>query len=143
MTWRGASLWREATNGPNVVARRTGHGDIAHNSRRPIFYKNAVVTTPFSDPHHARAITLLSLAAFASAASVRLCDPMLPELARQFSADTTEAAHVVSFFAIAYGLLQAFFGTLGDRIGKYRLIALCTLASTVGTLASACTTSLN
>ena len=143
MTWRGASLWREATNGPNVVARRTGHGDIAHNSRRPIFYKNAVVTTPFSDPHHARAITLLSLAAFASAASVRLCDPMLPELARQFSADTTEAARVVSFFAIAYGLLQAFFGTLGDRIGKYRLIALCTLASTVGTLAAACTTSLD
>lgn len=40
-------------------------------------------------------------------------------------------------------LAASLFGTLGDRIGKYRLIALCTLASTVGTLAAACTTSLN
>lgn len=67
---------------------------------------------------------------------MRLCDPMLPELARYFSTNTTEAAHVVSAFAIAYGLLQAFFGSLGDRIGKYRLIAFCTLASTLGSLAA-------
>jgi len=95
------------------------------------------VTTPFSDPHRARAILLLSMAAFASAASMRICDAMLPALAEHFSTSTAEASHVVSFFAIAYGLLQAFFGTLGDRIGKYRLIAYCTLASTAGTLAAA------
>lgn len=95
------------------------------------------MTTPFSDPQHARAISLLSLAAFASSASVRLCDPMLPQLAHYFSTNTAEAAHVVSFFTVAYGLLQAFFGTLGDRIGKYRLIAYCTLASTVGNLVAA------
>ena len=101
------------------------------------------MTTPFSDPHHARAILLLSLASFASAASVRLCDSMLPELARYFSTNTAEAAHVVSFFAVAYGLFQAFFGTLGDRIGKYRLIAFCTLASTLGMSAAAFSGSLD
>lgn len=101
------------------------------------------MTTPFSDPHHARAILLLSMASFASSASVRLCDPMLPELARYFSTSTAEAAHVVSFFAVAYGLFQAFFGTLGDRIGKYRLIAYCTLVSTVGMLAAASAGSLD
>lgn len=74
------------------------------------------------------------MAAFASAASARLCDPMLPELAEAFSTSPAQAAHVVSGFAIAYGILQAFFGPLGDRVGKYRLIALATLLSTLGTL---------
>lgn len=92
---------------------------------------------------HNRAIVLLSLAAFASAASARLCDPMLPDLARTFSASPSEVAHVVSGFSVAYGLLQAFFGPLGDRIGKYRLIALTTLASTIGSLGAAFATSLD
>ena len=101
------------------------------------------MTSPFSDPRHARAITLLSLAAFSSSASLRLCDPMLPELARHFSTDTAAAASAVSAFAIAYGLLQAFFGPLGDRIGKYRLIAWCTLTSSLGSLAAVLSISLD
>ena len=101
------------------------------------------MTSPFSNPQHARAITLLSLAAFSSSASLRLCDPMLPELARIFSATTAEAAHVVSGFAIAYGLLQAFYGALGDKIGKYRLIALCTLLSSLGSLGAVFAASLD
>ena len=82
---------------------------------------------PVSAPH-LRAITWLSLAAFASAAATRLCDPMLPDLARQFGRSTAEAAHAVSGYAIAYGCFQVIFGPLGDRLGKYRLIALCALA---------------
>ena len=62
---------------------------------------------------------------------------MLPDLARSFATDPANAAQVISGFAIAYGLLQAFFGPLGDRIGKYRLVALTTLASTLGSLAAA------
>lgn len=81
-----------------------------------------------------RAILLLSVAAFASGTSARLCDPLLPELSRAFDASASEVAHVVSGFAIAYGLVQAFFGPIGDRLGKYRLIALTTLASVLGTL---------
>ena len=74
---------------------------------------------------------------------MRLCDPMLPELARVFSTNTSEAAHVVSAFAIAYGLLQAFYGPLGDRIGKYRLVALCTLLSAIGSLGAVFAASLD
>ena len=93
--------------------------------------------------NHRRAITLLSIAAFASGASARLCDPMLPDLAHTFMASATETAHVVSGFSIAYGLMQIFFGPLGDRIGKYRLIALTTLASTLGSLGAALAHSLD
>ncbi|MBL8485069.1 MAG: MFS transporter [Rhodocyclaceae bacterium] len=89
------------------------------------------------DPDLRRAIVLLSSAAFASSVSARVCDPMLPELARAFSAAPARVALVVSGFSVSYGLVQAFFGPLGDRIGKYRLIALTTLACTLGTLAAA------
>lgn len=90
-----------------------------------------------------RPILLLSAAAFASAVSARLCDPMLPDLARQFAASPAEVSHVVSGFAVAYGLVQAFFGPLGDRLGKYRLIALTTLLCTLGTLGAALAASLD
>jgi YNFM family putative membrane transporter len=90
-----------------------------------------------AERQHRRAVTLLSFAAFASAASARLCDPMLPNLARTFSVSPEAAAQVVSSFSVAYGLLQVFFGPLGDRLGKYRLIAFTTLACTVGSLGAA------
>ncbi|MFA6139083.1 MAG: MFS transporter [Hyphomicrobium sp.] len=99
--------------------------------------------TNLPSSQHRRAVTLLSLAAFASAASARLCDPLLPDLARSFASTPAATAHVISAFAVAYGLLQAFFGPLGDRIGKYRLIALTTLASTLGSLGAALATSLD
>ena len=101
------------------------------------------MTPSTHDAHHARAITLLSIAAFASAASARLCDPMLPDLARAFATDAGSAAHVVSAFAIAYGICQVIFGPLGDRIGKYRLVALTTLVSTIGTFGGALAGSLD
>jgi YNFM family putative membrane transporter len=94
-------------------------------------------------PQHGRAILLLSVAAFASSASTRLCDPMLPELMRLFAASPTETAHVVSGFSVAYGLFQIFYGPLGDRVGKYRLIALAALVSTLGSLGAALAASLD
>lgn len=95
------------------------------------------------DAQHRRAVALLSVAAFASSASARLCDPMLPDLAAQFATTPATAAHVVSAFAVAYGLLQVFFGPLGDRVGKYRLVALTTLGCTLGALGAAFATSLD
>lgn len=50
---------------------------------------------------------------------------------------------MVSGFALAYGLVQAFFGPLGDRLGKYRLIALTTLLCTLGSLGAALAGSLD
>ena len=94
-------------------------------------------------PQHSRAIVLLSVAAFASSASTRLCDPMLPDLMRIFATSPTETAHVVSGFSVAYGLFQIFYGPLGDRVGKYRLIALAALVSTLGSLGAALAASLD
>jgi YNFM family putative membrane transporter len=79
-----------------------------------------------------RTIGLLSLAAFASAASMRACDSLLPALQQSFGATTGEAARTVSFFALAYGLTQMLYGPMGDRYGKLRVIAV---ASTGGVAA--------
>jgi MFS transporter, YNFM family, putative membrane transport protein len=88
-------------------------------------------------PSTRMAILHLSFATFASMTIQRLCDPMLPQLAIDFQAERTQAAHVISFFAITYGLMQIFFGPLGDRYGKYRVLSLATLGCSLGCLGSA------
>jgi predicted MFS family arabinose efflux permease len=84
-----------------------------------------------------RAVFLLSLAAFASAASVRATDPLLTQLAAEFSVTAGSAASVVTAFAISYGLLQVVYGPLGDRYGRYVMVCAATLASALGTFACA------
>ncbi|MGE0099763.1 MAG: MFS transporter [Hydrogenophaga sp.] len=69
---------------------------------------------------------------FGSAAMMRVCDPMLPALARDFGVTTGQAAHTVSSYAIAYGILQFFFGPAGDRWGKRRVIGFAALATLAG-----------
>jgi len=90
-----------------------------------------------------RAVFLLSLAAFASAASLRATDALLPQLALEFAVTTGGAAWVVTAFSLSYGLLQAIYGPLGDRYGKYLLVCVATLASALGTFACAASSSLD
>ena len=84
-----------------------------------------------------RPLRLLSLAGFASMASMRWCDALLPQLATEFGSSTGQAAQTVAAFAIAYGLMQLVYGPLGDRHGKFTVVSWATLACTVGALASA------
>jgi MFS transporter, YNFM family, putative membrane transport protein len=90
-----------------------------------------------------RSVLLLSFATFASMLAQRVCDAMLPELAREFSVSLAQAAQVVSFFAVVYGLSQLVYGPLGDRKGKFRIVALATMACSVGSLAAVFAVSLN
>ena len=64
----------------------------------------------------------------------RLCDAMLPELAREFSTSLAQVAQVISVFAVVYGLCQLFYGPLGDRLGKFRVVTWGTLGCCVGSL---------
>lgn len=75
---------------------------------------------------------LLGACCFASMASLRACDTLLPVLAADFSVTVGQAARVIFAFAIAYGLFQLCFGPLGDRYGKLRIIAICALACVFG-----------
>ncbi len=84
-----------------------------------------------------RTIVLLSLAAFASAASMRVMDALLVRLAGEYGVGLASASNTVTAFAILYGLLQLVMGPLGDRHGKLRVIAASCGASAVSSLACA------
>ena len=95
------------------------------------------MTKPVSAPLSAatrRAILLLSFGTFSSMVAQRICDAMLPELARAFAVGLPRAAQVVSVFAITYGLSQLFYGPLGDRLGKFRVVTFATLGCCVGSV---------
>jgi predicted MFS family arabinose efflux permease len=80
-------------------------------------------------------IFLLSLAAFASAASLRVTDALLPRIATDFSVGIAKAAYVVTGFAVAYAVMQMLFGPLGDRFGKLRVIAYACAAAALASVA--------
>jgi predicted MFS family arabinose efflux permease len=90
-----------------------------------------------------RAVFLLSLAAFASAASLRATDPLLPLIAEEYGVTAGAASAAVTAFALSYGLLQIAYGPLGDRYGRYRTIAAAAFVSAFGSAACAIAPSLD
>jgi predicted MFS family arabinose efflux permease len=79
-------------------------------------------------------IILLALAAFASSSAFRICDPLLPVLASEFNVRTAQASSAVTYFSIAYGVMQFFYGPVGDRYGKFFVLSLATLGCAMGSL---------
>jgi predicted MFS family arabinose efflux permease len=77
------------------------------------------------------AVMALSLAAFLSALSLRITDALLPSFAAQFGITLGHAASVITVFSVAYGLSQLLFGPLGDRFGKYLVVAWASVACAV------------
>lgn len=101
-----------------------------------------------SDRALTRAIFLMALAAFASGASLRVSDPLLPQVALDFGSSVGAASWIVTAYAIPYGITQAFAGVIGDRFGKCQAVAmacgiscvlvlLCAIAQSVPQLALA------
>jgi MFS transporter, YNFM family, putative membrane transport protein len=108
------------------------------------------VSTSAAAPDRAltRVIVLMALAAFASGASLRVSDPLLPQVAQDFGSTLGLASSIVTAYAIPYGLTQAFTGVIGDRLGKCQaaaaacavsslLVLLCASAQSVPQLALA------
>jgi predicted MFS family arabinose efflux permease len=71
-----------------------------------------------------RPLLLLAGAGFVSGASMRIAEPLLPVLARDFGGSVREASIVLAAFTFAYGAFQIVHGPLGDRVGKLRLVTV-------------------
>ncbi|ALK88359.1 MFS transporter [Limnohabitans sp. 63ED37-2] len=95
--------------------------------------------TPEDERQH---LKLLGLAGFASMASMRICDPMLVVLGQEFQVTTGDASAVVSVFAVVYGVLQLFYGPLGERFGKLRVVSLAVLTCALFSAITALSTNL-
>jgi predicted MFS family arabinose efflux permease len=97
---------------------------------------------PFATP--TRAIALLALAGFASQAMVRAADSLLPQIAADMGVTIGTASIIVAVYAITHGSIQLVIGPIGDRFGKFRMVAfacaLCSLTVLACGLAQSLTT---
>ncbi len=87
----------------------------------------------------ARAVVLLAMAGFVSAATLRAMDPLVPAIAGEFATTAGAVGLTITAFTLAYGVCQLFWGPVGDRFGKYRVITIACLlsAATAGAAALA------
>jgi predicted MFS family arabinose efflux permease len=77
-----------------------------------------------------RAIALLALAGFSAQAMVRATDSLLPQIAAGIGTTVGAASIIVTAYAISHGSVQLIMGPIGDRFGKFRMVALgCALSA--------------
>ena len=95
-----------------------------------------------SDRALTRVIFLMAVAAFASGFSLRVSDPLLPQIAADFGTSVGRASAIATAYAVPYGLAQAFAGLWGDRFGKCQAVAASCAISCVLVLLCALSQSL-
>ncbi|MEM8949357.1 MAG: MFS transporter [Pseudomonadota bacterium] len=86
---------------------------------------------------------LLGIAAFAVVATMRVADPLLPQIAAEFAVSAGDAAIISSAFNISYAIGQFVYGPLGDRFGKLKLIASMAILSAFAVAAASLAGSLH
>lgn len=94
-------------------------------------------------PHEQRlppALNIIALATFAASLSARALDPVLPNVAGEFSVSIAAAASFASAFAFTFAVVQPVLGAAADLFGKARLMIVCLvllgLANILGALST-------
>ena len=72
-------------------------------------------------------IFLFSVASFISGISLRVVEPMLPQLAADFGVSVSNAAMVITAYAVTYALSPFAYGPLGDRYGRIPVVMMTSL----------------
>ena len=87
-------------------------------------------------------LLVLGSAAFMVSADARVINPLLDTISHQFSVPITQASIVMSAYTFPYGLFQLFYGPMGDRIGKLRVMSIALFLFAIGTAACGLVSSL-
>ena len=82
------------------------------------------------------------MAAFASAANMRVIDPLLIQLSVEFGVTVGQASIAATLFLFANGVFVLVHGPFGDRYGKMPVVAIACLAAALCCAVSALATSL-
>ncbi|MGL4242336.1 MAG: MFS transporter [Beijerinckiaceae bacterium] len=82
-------------------------------------------------------LAILGLTGFAANIAIRIVDPIVPLLAREFDVAVTIAALLASAYTLPYALGQPILGPLGDSKGKVRVMSFFLFVLTGALLASA------
>jgi len=88
------------------------------------------------------AIVLLSVAAFASAANMRVIDPLLVQLSVSFGVTVGAASVAATAFLFANGVFVLVHGPFGDRYGKMPVVAIACIGAALCCMLSAVSASL-
>ncbi len=88
------------------------------------------------------AIALLALAAFASAANMRVIDPLLVQISGEFGVTVGQASIAATLFLFANGVFVLVHGPFGDRLGKMPVVAVACIAAALCCVLSAAASSL-
>ena len=81
-------------------------------------------------------LLVLSAAAFLSAFSSRILDPLVPSMARDLDVLVTTVAVLSSAYTFPYALSQPVIGAIGDQWGKVRILKICTALLTLALMAA-------
>ncbi len=73
-------------------------------------------------------IFLLATSCFVGSLSLRLLDPVVPQVARDLSTSPEAVALLSTAFMITYAMTQPFVGAIADAYGKVRILKLCSAA---------------
>lgn len=98
---------------------------------------NQDLDAPSAEFARALAILFMAVASFAAAATTRIMDALLPQIALEFDVTVGQVAFVATAYAVSYGAFQVLFGPLGDRYGKYRVVLIACVGSALTTFACA------
>ena len=71
-----------------------------------------------------RLLPILAASCFVSSMSMRLIDPVVPDIARDLGVDAASVALLASAFTFPYALGQPILGALGDSLGKALIIKI-------------------
>lgn len=82
-------------------------------------------------------LPVLGVGTFCAGFLLRFMDPLLPLFASDFDVRLREAGQTVTWFSFAYAIGLFFFGAIGDRFGKLRVIGWACVACSFTTLGCA------
>ena len=88
------------------------------------------------------AIAILAVAAFASAANMRVIDPLLVQLAHSFDVSVGAASIASTVFLFANGVFVLVHGPFGDRYGKMPVVTIACMGAALCCVLSALSASL-
>lgn len=71
---------------------------------------------------------LLATSCFVGSLSLRLIDPVVPEVARDLATSPEAVALLSTAFMITYAMTQPFVGAIADAYGKVRILKICSAA---------------
>lgn len=82
-------------------------------------------------------LLILAASCLVSSMTMRVLDPVVPAVARDLSVSVETVALLASAFTFPYALCQPLLGSLGDALGKARIIKVCLAVALVCLVAGA------